>query len=131
MHDIYNKKNIPISDSHPIYKFITTDKMLQHYIILNNKNVIGALFVGSDGRFYVVSSFAVRIDGQIYSTIGILLTQYVLIVLSDDSLRNIITLVDYDKDSNVLPFKLEEVETKDNETTPFIINTPSKFIREP
>ena len=63
VYNTYYGKDIPINNSHPIYQFITTDKILQHYIIFNDKNMIGGLFIGSDGRFYVISLPTVGIDG--------------------------------------------------------------------
>ena len=70
VHDIHDGKDIPINDSHPIHQFITTDEMLRRHVVLNDKNVIGASFIGRDGRLHVLSLPQVGMDGQTHGTMG-------------------------------------------------------------
>jgi len=62
-------------------------------------------------------------DGQIYGTIGTSPTQYIPIKLLDDSLRDIITLIEYNKNSNLSPFKEEPIRIDNSKTVLFTMTS--------
>lgn len=85
--------------------------------------MIGALFISSNRRFHIISLLQVGMDGQIYGTIGTSPTQYIPIKLLDDSLRDIITLIEYNKNSNLSPFKEEPIRIDNSKTVLFTMTS--------
>jgi len=131
VYDTYDGKEIPLDSNHPITQYVNTDEILRRHIILNDKNVIGALFIGSDGRYHVISLPHVGMDGHIYGTMGTSPTQYVPIKLPEDGLKDIITLVECDDAEDLAPFKSEPINVDENETAPFTVNKRYRLIRVP
>ena len=133
--DFYDGKVIPPDDHYLISQFISTNETLRRHLIINDKNIIGALFVGSDGHFHVISLPEVGMDGQIYRTMGTSPTQYVPIKLPPDSLKDIITLIEcnYDNDSeeDFTLFKVEAIKADKRTKLLFTIKDNQKLIRTP
>jgi len=88
---------------------------------MNNRNIIGALFISSNSRFHIISLSHTGIDDHIYRTIGTLPTQYAPIKLPYDSLCNIITLIECNNREDLFPFKAEPITLNDGKTAPFTV----------
>ena len=69
IYDIYNRKNILLDENYLIPQYISTNETLRHHIIINNRNVIGALFIGSDSKFHIISLSHTEMDRYIYGTV--------------------------------------------------------------
>ena len=121
VYNIYNKKNIFLYENFLITQYISIDKTLRHHIIMNNNNVIGVLFIRSNSKFHVITLSHAEIDRHINGTIAMSPTQYVPIKLPDNSLQDIITLVDYSDKEDLSLFKAKSITLDDDETAPFIV----------
>ena len=131
VYNIYDRKEIPADSNHSINQFISIDELLRHHIIINDKHVIGTLFISSDRRFYVISLPQVGMDGQVYGTIGTSPTQYVPIKLPPNNLRDIITRIDCEDSDDLSLYKVESINLEESTLALFTITKNSKLMQVP
>ena len=131
VYDIHDGKDIPLNDNHPTLQCVTTTEFLRRHTIINDKNATGALFIGSDGRFHVISLPQVGMDKHVHGTMGTSPTQYALIKLPNDSLQDIITLIGCDDEEDASPFKAEHIANDDDEIVPFTMTKKHRLVRVP